>query len=424
MSLPKIAVIGAGPAGLTFARLVQYNGIPCTIFELDSDRNARSRGGSLDIHEGSAQIALREAGLYEKFLAVARPEGEVLKIYDPSGNLILDESKGVGESRPDSFKGRPEVDRVQLRSMLLDSLEPGSIKWGHKLQRVETSANATSLTYDLHFQNSVERGFDLVVGADGAWSKVRHTISNTRPQFAGITGVEAKILNIDQKDPALAKRVGLGMCLTLGNHQTVLSQRNGDGSVQTYGFFRRPEDWQETCGIDWSAPGVGQKFVDKYYEDWNQDAKDLIIKSDEEAIPRPMYMLPIGHKWLHRAGATLLGDAAHLMTPFAGVGVNVAMEDGMELARAVIARKPNWEGKEKFEDAAGLSEAVRKYELAMFDRAEGYAKETWMYLNLFFNERGGHAMVESFAEQKKQQKKEAESKPLGKETVNIEAVSI
>lgn len=285
------------------ARLLQYNQIPCTVYEFEKDRHARTQGGCLDLHEGSGQVALRECGLYEQFLAVARPEGEVLKIYEPDGTLLLDEGANHGERRPDSFKGRPEVDRVELRNMLIDSLEPESLKWGYKLLCVKTDANGNSLKYDLHFQNHIETGFDLVVGADGTWSKVRPIITDTRPKFSGIHGLDVKLSDIDNVDPALSKRVGMGMCLTLGNNTTVLSQRNGDGCVRSYGFMRLPEDWHNACGIDWSRPEQAKKqFVETYYEGFNQDAKDLILKADNEIAPRGMYMLPIGHKWLHRAG--------------------------------------------------------------------------------------------------------------------------
>jgi hypothetical protein len=295
----------AGPGGLTLARLLQVNDIPCTVFELEKDSNYRSQGGSLDIHEGSAQVALREAGLFEQFMAVARPEGEVLKIYEPDGTLLLDESTGHGERRPDSFNGRPEVDRVQLRDILLNSLNPGTVRWGHKLECVKTDAEGTSLTYDLHFDHgTTETGFSLVVGADGAWSKVRHLLTDTRPVFSGINGVDVKLSNIDELSSELSKRVGLGMCLTLGEDVTVLSQRNGDGCVRSYGFMRLPGDWATTCGIDWSNPAEAKKkFIDTYYTAFNQDARDLILKADDDSLtPRPMYMLPIGHKWLHRAG--------------------------------------------------------------------------------------------------------------------------
>ncbi|KAI3321620.1 monooxygenase [Xylariaceae sp. AK1471] len=416
MPSPKIAIIGGKSSYLLtyWKQLLQVNEIPCAVFELDKDRHNRSQGGSLDLHEGSAQVALREAGLFDQFMAVARPEGEVLKIYEPDGNLLLDESTGHGERRPDSFNGRPEVDRVQLRDMLIDSLSPGTIQWGRKLSAVKTTAEGLNPTYDLHFADgTTEAGFSLVVGADGTWSKVRPLLSDTRPQFSGINGVDVKLSNIDSVDAKLSERVGPGMCLTLGSNTTVLSQRNGDGCVRSYGFMRLPENWAQACGIDWSKPAEAKKqFLDLYYRAFDQDSRDLILKADDDSIvPRPMYMLPIGHKWPHRAGLTLIGDAAHVMTPFAGVGVNVAMEDALQLARSLVACKGVCAKTALNTHARHLSNAVWEYEEAMFIRAEAYAKETWMYLNLFFHERGGYPMCEHFANEKKQQQQQQTEVP-------------
>ena len=290
----------AGPAGLTLARLLQYNSIPCTVYELDADRYARTQGGTLDLHEGAAQVALREAGLYEQFLARARPEGEVLKIYEPYGRVLMDENENYGVERPKDMKGRPEIDRVLLREMLLDSLTPESVVWGRKLVRVEPTGDDK---YDLHFTDGVESAFDLVVGADGAWSKVRPLVSDAMPYYSGVAGLDVKISDADIREPTLGKRVGGGMCLTLGENKGLLAQRNGDGCVRLYAFLRAPQGWVKDCGIDWTQPEQAKKeMIDRYYGDWDQEAKDLVLKSDPGVIVRSMYMLPIGLKWEPRAG--------------------------------------------------------------------------------------------------------------------------
>src|ERR1700760_4488159 len=148
MSALRIAIIGAGPAGLALARLLHVNKIACTIYELDASAAERDQGGTVDLHAQGGQHVLREAGLFEEFQKIARPEG----------------------------------DRLQLRQMLLDSIPPETVVWGKKLVSVEKSSTETE-TYDLHFTTGTEKGFDIVIGADGAWSKVRNLLTQVKPFY-------------------------------------------------------------------------------------------------------------------------------------------------------------------------------------------------------------------------------------------------
>lgn len=213
----------------------------------------------------------------------------------------MDENEGVGVKRPDAMNNRPEVDRVLLRAMLLDSLAECSMRWGMKLLKVDPRPNDT---YDLHFsEGHIETGFDIVVGADGAWSKVRPLVTDAKPFYSGISGLDVKLSDANTRNPDLGKRTGGGMCLTLGPNKGILAQRNGDGAVRVYAFMRASESWDKDSGIDFSNMETAKnEVVERYFGDWDQGAKDMVLRSDPDSLVRHMYMLPIGLKWPTRAG--------------------------------------------------------------------------------------------------------------------------
>lgn len=103
-----------------------------------------------------------------------------------------------------------------------------------------------------------------------------------------------------------------------------------------------------------------------------------------------------GHYTNPVASVTLVGDAAHVMCPFAGVGVNVGMQDALELARRLISRKAKLNSPEASVRKANFVAALKDYELEMFSRAESNAKKTWEYMNVFFNPVGAEFMVQYF----------------------------
>jgi 2-polyprenyl-6-methoxyphenol hydroxylase-like FAD-dependent oxidoreductase len=387
MPNPKIAIIGAGPAGLTLARLLQKNGIPCTIYESEVSRRVRNQGGTLDLHPKAGQRALAEAGLLDEFKKHARPEGEAMKLVKFDGSVLWDENE-MGNTRPDEFADRPEIDRVVLRDILLDSLLPGTIKWGQKLAKVEPDAKAEG-KYTLIFTDySTETGIDLVVGADGAWSKVRPLLTEEKPFYSGITAIELWALDVEKTNLWLSKYVGNGSCFMFDEGRSLLCQRNGNGSIRAYASVRQPESWSDDCGIDWTRPNSArEQLVEKYFGDCGEDVKRVILESKDEMIVRKMYMLPVGVKWETRPGITLLGDAAHLMTPFAGVGVNVAMADALQLAHAIVKRKESVVAK-VFSDKSNIVAAIKEYEVAMFEMGEKNAKKTAQNMEKHFSKDG------------------------------------
>ncbi|KIW00665.1 uncharacterized protein PV09_07852 [Verruconis gallopava] len=356
MSRSKIAIIGAGPAGLTLARILHKNNILCTVYESDQSATSRTQGGSLDLHSHSGQAALKEAGIYDEFERLARYEGEDFVLKDRFGNIHVEVK--------DTQRGRPEIDRVQLRQILLDSLPKDVVKWDHHVDSVEIGA--------IHFRNQPSAsGFELIVGADGAWSKVRPLLSTVSPFYSGISGIELRHQDFDVRHPELAAMVGKGSHFVFGEdkRKALLSQRQGDGSLRTYAFMHKPENYIKTVSLDLSDGESVKKLLLEEYKDFAPELTRIIRDCDvgkgDEIVSRALYMLPVGLTWPTTSGVTVIGDAAHLMTPFTGQGVNMAMLDALELGVA-ICKQPD-----------ALMEAVRQYERSMFPRAEQWTSRTW-----------------------------------------------
>ena len=366
------------------ASLLQHNGMQYDVFELDKDRSARSQGGIIDLHPESGQLALREAGLFEEFEKHLLPGAEAMKLIKSDGTVRWDENNTESvETGP--ARNRPEIDRTTLRTILLHSIDPNSIHWGRKLVRVE--ANETHRDkYDLLFKDGREEGFDLVVGADGAWSKVRLLLTEQLPIYSGITLLDMKAEEVSTKKQWLETFTGSGSCFMFDEGVALICQRNGNDSIRIYAAVRQPETWVNDCGIDWQQPEIARRdFTERYFGNCHEDLKRVVaVEASNGLIARPLFMLPIGFKWESHAGVTLLGDAAHLMTPFAGVGVNVALADALSLARALVKRK----GAPEAELKRSLAEAWQEYEGTMFERAQENMNKTWIGLNHHFSSDG------------------------------------
>lgn len=388
----KIALIGAGPASLTLAAILQNHSIPFTIYE--ASPSFRNQGGSLDLHPQAGQLALKEAGLWDEFAKHSRPESDVLKLVDISGEVTWDENtlekKDVKEGS--EFDGRPEIDRAALMQILYSNLAPASIKFGMKLQEVAPSKTAPENrdTYDLHFADgTIEQDFDLVVGGDGAWSRVRTLLSSVKPQYSGISAVEIWANDVASK-PWLLNYVGAGSMFAFGEGCAVQSQRQGDGSVKSYASLRVPEDFVQTCGIDWSKPDEARKqYMERYFSHAGDDLKRVVLESTDFLVPRVLYELPVGFTWPHRSGVTLIGDSAHVMTPFAGVGVNVGMTDSLVLAKEIIA---------SVNGEKSLNEALQAYEKEMWPRAAKFAEKTERNKQQHFRAGGARELAEKMRE--------------------------
>ncbi|TKA57309.1 hypothetical protein B0A55_12436 [Friedmanniomyces simplex] len=392
----RIAIIGAGPAGCALARLLHVKdpSIQTTIFESEGSINFRSQGGTLDLHVKTGQLALREAGLWDEFEKHARYDGEALQIADK--NCLCYPKMGAGHSKSTST-GRPEIDRPVLREMLYRSLPEGTVQWNKKLKEVKREGRELNL----HFTDGgVEHGYDLIVGADGAWSKTRSLISDVKPYYSGVAGHVMSISNAQERHPALYAAVNRGSLFSYSEGRGVFAQYMGDGSLSIGTWSVHPPDWQQSSDHDVHDPQAVKKAYRQRYADWNPTLLAFTQEADDESIhPRDLFMLPVGHRWEHVPGITLVGDAAHVMTPFAGEGVNLAFADCLDLSRAICSAaasiipsppEPNSKNNNgcntTSQAVAGtpLDRGVRAFEQDMFARATKYQQLTYDSMNAVF----------------------------------------
>lgn len=364
----RISVIGAGPGGLTFARVLHRHGHPVTVFERDPAPDARPQGGTLDLHKGLGQLAMSKAGLLEEFQALSRPEGQAMRILDTDGTVLRDWPHNPDED------ANPEIDRRQLRDLLLGPLD---VQWGRGVTEVVPGTPDGVL---VRFADGRQEMFDLVVGADGAWSRVRPAVSSVTPHYTGVTTVETSIDDVETRHPGLARLIGDGSVAVYGVNCGVVAQRNSGGHVKVYAQFRVPLDWHTNpdgqagagasmgagsdAGLDPAGAEALRSRVLALFGGWSAPVLDL-LRHGTAFVGRPLYVLPVGHTWAHVRGVTLLGDAAHLMPPL-GLGANLAMLEGAELAEAVAA----------VSGPDDLDKVVRAFEEQMWERAGRWAKFT------------------------------------------------
>lgn len=350
MTASVVTVVGAGLGGLALARVLHVHGIPATVYEAEASTTARAQGGMLDIHPWNGQPALAAAGLIEEFRGIVLEGRESYRVLDRTGSVLLD--------LPDDGTGsRPEVQRGQLRQLLLDSLPAGTVRWGHKVTDVRALGNGR---HEVRFANGGTLATSLLVGADGAWSRVRPVLSDATPTYAGVTSVETFLSDAANRHPATAEAVGPGSLFALAPGKGFLAMREADGSLHSYAQFVRPLGWPADTDASDAAALTARVVAE--FEGWAPQLTALLTDSDTAPFLRRLHTLPVGHRWDPMPGITLLGDAAHLAPPN-GEGANLAMLDGAELGRA-LARYPD-----------DVEKALAEHEQAMFARAAEAAGE-------------------------------------------------
>lgn len=352
-----IAIVGGGPGGLILARLLQIKGAEVKVYERDVNQDVRVQGATLDLHGESGLEAMRRANLIDAFYANHRPDAGRLRVLDKDAKIHLDDHAQENATAED----RPEIDRGPLRRIMLGSLEPGTVVWDSHFVSMKQQGEG----WLLQFRNGTSAYAGLVIAADGANSRIRPYITDIKPIYSGITIVEGNVYHAERNAPELWKLVKGGKIFAFGDEQSLILSAKGEGSLSFYTGCKVPENWAQQSGIDFSNKQQASAWFKQTFGSWSPVWQELFASDELWMLPRPQYHFPLDQHWPALPNLTMLGDAAHRMPPYAGEGVNMAMQDAFELAECLTGSG--------FES---MQAAIAHYEAGMLKRSSEVTQVT------------------------------------------------
>jgi len=365
----KIAIVGGGPGGLTLARLLQLQGADVKVYERDFNKSVRVQGATLDLHQDSGLKALEKAGLMDAFKQHYRPGADQMRITDEQATIFYDQHTEENAAGFDDEHFRPEIDRGPLRKLLLESLQAGTIVWDSQFVNIQPMGKGWKLV----FKNGTTALADIVIGADGANSKIRPYIAQAQPFYTGVNAVEGLVYDAATVAPGIYKLLKGGKIFAFGAAKVLIVSSKGDGSMAFYTSYTTNENWVTAGGVNFSDTPQVLEWFKKDFAEWDSVWHELFENATAPFMPRPIYCMPLDQSWDALPNLTLLGDAAHLMPPYAGEGVNMAMQDALELSDCLLSNDYN-----------DIQSAIAAYEKQMHARASAATQASlentkWMH---------------------------------------------
>lgn len=356
-----VVIIGGGIGGLALAQGLKKAGVSVAVYERDQTPSSRLQGYRVHINPAGS-LALHACLPPELFAAFeqtcGKPNRAIHFLTEQMDTLLrLDEVMAPDIIDGSAIARHRSVSRITLRQVLLSGLD-GVVHFGKTFAHYEECADGRIVA---HFEDGTAADGDMLIAADGGGSRVRKQYLPQAVRIdTGVVGIAGKVFLDERTRRRLAPKLLDGI--------SIVSARGGYGlfaAMQEYAHAVRGDgiggsDAQAGDHLDngrsylmWALSGrrdrlraSGDGPADskalgglalRAMEAWSDELSELVWLSD----PSTLSLLPIRTSlpvapW-EASRITLLGDAIHAMTPYRGIGANIALKDAMRLRDAIVA---------------------------------------------------------------------------------------